>query len=105
VQDAVAPPGIEDRISPCRAPAERHAEHAIDSRSTTQGPIPAAMPQQRDNPAAAVDDTPAVVQVTIGRLEVRAPETSRRPFAKPTRAAPRMSLQDYLQRRTEGRAR
>jgi len=104
-QDPIAPPGIEDRISPWRAPAERPAEPAIDTRSTTQGPIPAAMPQQRDNPAAAVDDTPAVVQITIGRLEVRAPETPRRPSAKPARAAPRMSLQDYLQRRTEGRSR
>lgn len=104
-QDAIVLPGIEDRISPWRAPAERRAEPAIDTLTTAQGTIPTAMPQQRDKPGAAVDDTPAVVQVTIGRLEVRAPEPPRRPFAKPTRAAPRMSLQDYLQRRTEGRVR
>ncbi len=104
-QNAIAPPEIEDRISPWRTPAERPVDPRIDTRSTPQAPIPAAMLQQGDKPGAAVDDTPAVVQVTIGRLEVRATETPRRPFAKPTRAAPRMSLQDYLQRRSEGRGR
>jgi hypothetical protein len=104
-QDAIELPGIEDRIAPWRAPTERPAEPAIDTRTATQGPIPTANPQQHDKAAAAADDKPAVVQVTIGRLEVRAAETPRRPVAKPTRAAPRMSLQDYLQRRTEGRAR
>jgi len=105
VKGTLAPPAIEDRISPWRAPAERLAEPAIDTRKTAQGPPTATMPQQRDKPVAAVDDGPAVVQVTIGRLEVRAPDTPRQPTAKSRRPAPRMSLQDYLQRRAEGRAR
>jgi hypothetical protein len=102
---ALALPGIDDRISPWRAQAERPAEPSIDTRTTTQAPIPKALPQQRDKPGATVDDTPSVVQVTIGKLEVRAPDTPRQAVAKPMRAAPRMSLQDYLQRRTEGRGR
>jgi hypothetical protein len=99
------PPAIEDRISPWRAPVERPAQPAIESRTTAPGPLTTTLPRQRDKPDAQVDDGPSVVQVTIGRLEVRAPEAPRRPAAKPARAAPRMSLQDYLQRRTEGRAR
>ncbi|SEB20113.1 hypothetical protein [Variovorax sp. YR216] len=105
-KDAAVPPAIEDRISHWRAPVERLAEAAIDTRTPAQAAQPTPMPRQRDRPeAAAVDDGPSVVQVTIGRLEVRAPEPPRQPAAKPKRAAPRMSLQDYLQRRTEGRAR
>jgi hypothetical protein len=102
VQDTTARPGIADRISPWRAPDERAALPPIDTRTSTQAPIAGVVSQHRDKPGAAADHSPAVVQVTIGRLEVRAPEVARRPFAKPTRAAPRMSLQDYLQRRTEG---
>ncbi|MBB3178417.1 hypothetical protein [Variovorax sp. Sphag1AA] len=106
-KEPVGPPAIEERISPWRAPLEHPAEPAIEARATTQAPLPATTPapRQRAKPEAQVDDSPSVVQVTIGRLEVRAPEPPRRPSAKPTRAAPRMSLQDYLQRRSEGRAR
>ncbi|MBO9647935.1 MAG: hypothetical protein J7605_05440 [Variovorax sp.] len=102
-KETVGPPTIEERISPWRA--EQPAEPAIEARVVTQAPQPLATPRQRDKPEAQVDDSPSVVQVTIGRLEVRAPEPPRRPAAKPMRAAPRMSLQDYLQRRSEGRAR
>jgi hypothetical protein len=98
------PPAIEGRISPWRAPVEHPAEPAIESRTTAPGPLATTLPRQSDKPDAEVDG-PSVVQVTIGRLEVRAPEAPRRPAAKPPRAAPRMSLQDYLQRRSEGRAR
>jgi hypothetical protein len=43
------------------------------------------------------------VHVTIGRLEVRAVQTSQ-PAAKPRAAAPVMNLDDYLKRRSQGGA-
>jgi hypothetical protein len=96
-----------DRILPWRAPDARVARPAIDTRTAAHAPISGPPSQRHDKAGAAApaEETPGVVQVTIGRLEVRAPETPRRPFQKPARAAPRMSLQDYLQRRTEGRDR
>ncbi|MEJ8810777.1 hypothetical protein WKW77_06835 [Variovorax ureilyticus] len=103
--DKAVAPAVEDRISPWRAPVEPRAEPAIQTRTAPQVPLSTPTPRQRDKPEAAVDDSPSVVQVTIGRLEVRAPEAPRQPPPKPKRAAPRLSLQDYLQRRTEGRAR
>jgi hypothetical protein len=50
-------------------------------------------------------DEPPVVRVTIGRIEVRAspPEPPRsQPIATPEPASPRLSLDDYLERRKAG---
>jgi hypothetical protein len=92
------------RIAPWRAPIDAAARSSIDPRMAAPASIAAAAPKHRERAAAA--DPPAVVQVTIGRLEVRSPEApARRPVAKPARVAPRMSLQDYLQRRAGGQER
>ena len=52
-------------------------------------------------PIPPVSDEPATVNVTIGRVEVRAvmPETPPPPRKKTTKSGPSMSLDDYLKRR------
>lgn len=95
---------MADRLAPWRAPTA-DAGPSIDPRTPAPAPAAAVAPKRREAAATAADPS-AVVQVTIGRLEVRSPETpARRPQAKPMRAAPRMSLQDYLQRRAGGHGR
>ncbi|MDN8615101.1 hypothetical protein [Variovorax ginsengisoli] len=96
---------MASRIAPWREPTDAAARPSIDTRTTAAASTAATAPKRRE-PAATATDPSAVVQVTIGRLELRSPEASpRRPSAKPARAAPRMSLQDYLQRRAGGHGR
>ena len=95
---------MADRIAPWRAPTD-DARPSIDPRTPAPAPAAAVAPKHREAAATAAASS-AVVQVTIGRLDVRSPEAPpRRPLAKPARAAPRMSLQDYLQRRAGGHGR
>jgi hypothetical protein len=90
------------RIAPWRAPIDDTARPSNDPRPRAPAWAGAAAPEHREAAAPAADAS-AIVQVTIGRLELRSPEApARRPLAKPVRAAPRMSLQDYLQRRAGG---
>lgn len=54
---------------------------------------------------SATDATPApTVQVTIGRIEIRATQIADKPAAKPRAANTTMSLEDYLKQRNGGRA-
>ncbi|MDM0035630.1 hypothetical protein QTI33_26085 [Variovorax sp. J22P271] len=102
-QHRMAGVDMAGRIAPWRAPTEEAGRPAIDTRTPGPASIAATAPRQRETTAATAADPSAVVQVTIGRLEVRSPDgQTRRPSAKPARAAPRMSLQDYLQRRAGG---
>jgi len=55
-----------------------------------------AEPPQRAGPAAPT------INVTIGRVEVRAAAPAKRPESTRTPAAPRMSLEDYLRDRSKG---
>lgn len=102
--------GIDPRpvpVSPLRSEPPSH----LAARIKTSGPLvatpqltPALAPtpsQNLDPPAAA-----PTIRVTIGRVEVRAilpPEPSS-PRATPARASSVLSLDEYLKRRTEGRA-
>jgi hypothetical protein len=52
-----------------------------------------------------IDTTPApTIQVTIGRIEIRATQVSDKSSAKPRPASATMSLDDYLKQRKEGRS-
>jgi len=54
---------------------------------------------------SATDATPApTVQVTIGRIEIRATQIADKPAAKSRTANTTMSLEDYLKQRNGGRA-
>lgn len=81
-----------DRLAPWRNPIERDARQSFKTASVK--PM-----------AATADPSPTVVQVTIGKVEVRGPAPPRTQSAAPARAAPRLSLQNYLQRRGESRQR
>lgn len=54
---------------------------------------------------ADANETPApTINVTIGRIEIRATQTTEKPLAKPRAAGTTMSLDDYLKQRNGGRA-
>ncbi len=59
------------------------------------------MPEQREASPFAKAVAETVVEVTIGRIEVRAPAPPARPGPAPQRPAP-MSLDEYLRRRAGG---
>ncbi|MGW0201694.1 hypothetical protein ACWDX9_50640, partial [Nonomuraea sp. NPDC003201] len=66
------------------------------------GPVLAA--PARPSPAQAAQDAPApsVVEISIGRLEVRAPQAQAAPQAKPPRKDHASVLQAYLRGRSKG---
>jgi hypothetical protein len=61
----------------------------------------------QQTPAAqfGIDTTPApIIQVTIGRIEIRSTQVSDKSSAKPRAASATMSLDDYLKQRNGGRS-
>jgi hypothetical protein len=86
-----------------RAPAP--AEGRAATRGTLRAAVRAAPPDGRRNeprpaPANGADAEPPepVIQVTIGRIEVRAAPAGPAP-ARPAPTAPRMTLEDYIRKR------
>jgi len=72
----------------------------LEPRSELRPPL--VVPQVESLRALQPPAAPPAVHVTIGRVEVRAmPQPARAPAARP--AGPRMSLDDYLQSRGEGK--
>lgn len=107
-----------DEISsiPAPAPADPRVEgieetgprHPLVPRSALreESALPGlAVPSPRA-PSAETGTAPAaepVIRVTIGRIEVRAAAPAPPPAPAPRPAGPRLSLEDYLRRRGEGR--
>ncbi len=94
-----APKAIEQKIP---------NKNEIDSNRLTSGPAQDVHPnpfQYSRNKLKKQSGPPTpTIRVTIGRIEVRAvtaPQTPRRPA--PIKAAPSLSLDDYLKQRSEGR--
>ncbi|MEK8033828.1 hypothetical protein AACH06_23640 [Ideonella sp. DXS29W] len=81
-------------MPPLRRPEPAQPARAM-ARAARQSPSTAAQ-------AATPREAPAPVQVTIGRIEVRA-VTAPAPPAPSRRAAPRLSLDQYLRERHGGR--
>jgi len=83
---------------PIQTPRIKSAEPRVATRQQTQRAatrLKSQLPSQSDPPAPTIN-------VTIGRVEVRASTPSKR--AEPTRAAaPKLSLEDYLQGRSKGK--
>ena len=67
-------------------------------------PLPVALAGQRESNPSANESVPPVVQVTIGRVEVRAmlPPTPATEQPAPARTRPVLSLDEYLQQRSGG---
>lgn len=91
-----------------REHAERRAPKADAARPARVVPVVTlAPPAARSEPTAAVPspaaaaETAPVIQVTIGRIEVRARETRAAPRERAA-AGPLTSLEDYLARRRRG---
>lgn len=79
---------------------------AVRPAQTTIEPLPAKQAGNQHIPFAQsdTDTTPApTIQVTIGRIEIRATQTAEKSTAKPRAASTAMSLDDYLSRRNGGR--
>jgi translation initiation factor IF-2 len=109
---AAAPPAPAGRPAPAAPPAvgreaRGDGEHAAPSilppAAAERRPVPVATdirpapPAEAARPAA---DQPApVIEVTIGRVEVRAAPAARAPRREP----PPLPLADYLERRSSGR--
>lgn len=65
--------------------------------------LPLPSPFTLSSPSPTPSAVPATIQVTIGRIEVRANSPSPVPSAAPARPVGRMSLEEYLQRRNQGK--
>jgi hypothetical protein len=96
-------PRREERVEPVDAPPAA----PVPARKRTTPPVvqpdlPVSLPMRESGPAPAPPLEP-VIHVTIGRLEVRAPERERKPRAAERRTANTgLSLEQYLARRRGG---
>jgi hypothetical protein len=74
-----------------------------DSRAMQLKPMPPALSPRPGIAAESKPNAPApTIQVTIGRIEVRASQPSTPPSNRPRAAAPQLSLEEYLRRRDGG---
>lgn len=80
------------------------SEHAVRVPLFPQRPVQSQHVPPRGHPQASLSGDDLAVNVTIGKVEVRAilPEPSRRPV-KTARTSTPLSLDDYLKRRDRGR--
>lgn len=113
-EQTVANPVVSPVVSPVGYPERQPAAIAGNEPLTPAiQPRPVSPAQPRINPASpsafgepsnprARGAEAPTIQVTIGRIEVRATPPPA-PVPKPRPASPTMSLDDYLRQRNEGR--
>ena len=98
------PRGREDRVRPTLRTAVSPQERlnpgvALPAAARLR---PASLPDASERAERPTDMSPPTIQVTIGRVEVRAPAASARE-ARRVKATPSvLPLNDYLRRRKEG---
>jgi hypothetical protein len=96
---------VQQVATPSKAPelAARTAvwRDVMPARPAALLAMAARQASPRREPAAA-PALPPPVQVTIGRVEVRAAQSPAQPVRKASTAAPSLSLDEYLRRRTGG---
>ena len=93
---------VEKDAEQSPSPASRESDPVLSV--TVQGPLrPQTVAQRTTSPRV---DSPRVVEITIDRIDVRAPKTSSVTQARPAtkRAEPTQSLSDYLRERDKGGA-
>jgi len=71
----------------------------VRSEQLAAAPAPAQSTQAASTPAEQVEAPEPTIQVTIGRIEIRATQTPDKPTAKPRAVSTTMSLDDYLKQR------
>jgi hypothetical protein len=104
-----------DRSSQARAPEETSARRDVSTTVRTTAVVvrppmptlsrPAARRSEPPPPAIGRETPPAVaptIQVTIGRIEVRATPAPASPARGPRSTTPALSLEDYLRQRSGG---
>lgn len=75
------------------------ASITVRSEQLAATQAPAQSTQAASTPAEQVEAPESTIQVTIGRIEIRATQTPDKPTAKPRAASTTMSLDDYLKQR------
>lgn len=89
-----------DKVEPTNTIAVSPGKRVVEPHIQTYTPL-------KDSPRLeSINNTaPAPsIQVTIGRIEIRATQSADKPTSKPRAAATTMSLDDYLNRRNGGRS-
>ncbi len=83
--------------------APHHPDGATGSptRDLTVGHHSPPLPRSRVSPASTAPSVPPVVNITIGRIEIRARPPAASPTAPPS-SEPKLSLDDYLRRTSSG---
>ncbi|MFI7132181.1 hypothetical protein ACIBQ1_41345 [Nonomuraea sp. NPDC050153] len=102
---AAAPPQVLASKPDLPLPAVAEAGRAVAGTPLLRVPAaPVLAAPARTPRGQAAQDAPAppVVEISIGRLEVRAPQTPAAPQAKPPRKDHTSVLQAYLRRRSRG---
>ena len=115
---AVAPAKEEHLVAPPREPRPREASRPIDALIMGReapipdppifkpvpeaSPGPASLRPAAPRPEPMIEPRPAV-KIHIGRIDVWAVHQAPAPRVKPVSPAPKMTLDDYLRQRNEGK--
>jgi len=75
------------------------ARITVRSEQLAATPAPVQSTQAASTPAEQVEAPESTIQVTIGRIEIRATQTPDKPVPKPRAVSTTMSLDDYLKQR------
>jgi hypothetical protein len=83
---------------------EVRTERQVPFRAAPAAPGTPRRARRQPDAAPPTRERPATIEVTIGRVEVRAVTPSQTSRPEPTRRAPALSLDEYLERRNRGRS-
>lgn len=107
-REATQPLRIVEQISttepaPARPSQRPPSLTAVYARKAEQETPPVPLQQPKGAAIAVAPNSPPNIQITIGRLEIRATTPPPAAAARPPPATPRLSLDDYLRARSGGR--
>jgi hypothetical protein len=91
-------------ISPSEPKSSLEPRSLVPTRPVIQPPI-AALPKPPFSPPVVKPSTPPTIQVSIGRIDVRAIATPTPPRRTSTPSQPKLSLEEYLRSRSPSKSR
>lgn len=89
-------------LSPVQEGTQERMRKPNEGLLTPSAPLKAPLIPLEAKPERPISRPERVINVTIGRIEVRATVSPQKQIAKPESRAPGMSLEEYLRRRTGG---